>query len=409
MRIGEFAKKHGVTQDAIRHYLDMGLLVAEKSGGQYRFNEADSKDLDSIIDLKKLDFTLNEIQKILSIQRLSGTNTDVYRNQYLTFLEEKKKEIENEISRYDKVSLYLKDKIHKIKNEELNDRQNLGFPLTSLHILECPICHLTIDLSDGIIEKNMIIEANIQCECGYKGIVRNGIYIDETCVRTKMLNGNKMPSKEEYLDSSSHRYINFLYKGIASLIEYIKKYGQEPKYIIELDNCVGFFLLQYIETLPKDTVYILIDYDLNRITQLKKNLELYYNHNNFIFLCCDYHRLPIKKQSIDVAVDFWMTKTYAMGTGKLLVDKVFPLMKYNGLYTAAYPYFERDTKDNIKVSEEMKDYLNKNIILDKFKKSGISIMDTIDIGPVIEDNPFNIDTKGASIYQGILVGKKTSG
>lgn len=42
MRISEFAKKHKTTQDTIRHYLDMGLLISKKDGAHYRFNESDS-------------------------------------------------------------------------------------------------------------------------------------------------------------------------------------------------------------------------------------------------------------------------------------------------------------------------------------------------------------------------------
>ena len=90
VRIGEFAKKHRITQDTIRYYLDMGLLVSEKKGGQYKFTKADSEDMERIIELKSLDFSLIEIQKILTFQRLSGSNTDVFRNLYLPFLKNKK-------------------------------------------------------------------------------------------------------------------------------------------------------------------------------------------------------------------------------------------------------------------------------------------------------------------------------
>lgn len=118
MRIGEFAQKHSITQDTIRHYLDMGLLVAEKKGGQYKFSEADSKDVDKILELKQLDFSLIEIQKLLMFQRLSGANTDVSRNLYLSFLEEKKNEVANGLVKYNKMNTFIKDKILEIKAEQ---------------------------------------------------------------------------------------------------------------------------------------------------------------------------------------------------------------------------------------------------------------------------------------------------
>ena len=70
MKIGEFAKKHNITQDTIRHYLELGLLATEKKGGHYDFSESDSHDLIQIMELKNLSFSLNEIQRILTIQRI---------------------------------------------------------------------------------------------------------------------------------------------------------------------------------------------------------------------------------------------------------------------------------------------------------------------------------------------------
>ncbi len=406
MRIGEFAQKHDITQDAIRHYLDMGLLVAEKNGGQYKFNEADGKDLDKIMELKQLDFSLAEIQKVLTFQRLSGSNTDVFRNLYLSFLEEKKNEVTNELLKYDKMNDFLKDKIHKIRAEELKECKKLGFPMNSIGILVCPLCQHSLNVSNGTIEKNMIIAANIQCECGYEAIIKNGVYIDEIAVRTKMQNGKKMPTKEEYLEKSSYNYINFLYKGMASLIGYINKYHKEPKYIMELDNCVGFFLLQYIKYLPHDATYILIDYDKDRMMQLKKDLEMYYEHKNFIFLCCDFHRLPIINSSIDIMIDFGMTKNYAQETSEFLPEKVLPLLKQDGLYTASISYFGPNSKDNFKTEKEIKDYFNKEKMLKKLADSYLTEVELIDIGPVFEDNPYNMDIKGMELYQAAYAGKK---
>jgi DNA-binding transcriptional MerR regulator/SAM-dependent methyltransferase len=406
MRIGEFAQRHGVTQDTIRHYLDIGLLATEKKGGQYKFSEADSKDIEKIMELKLLDFSLTEIQKVLMFQRLSGANTDVFRNLYLSFLQEKKNEVANELLKYNKMDNFIKDKIQEIKAEDLKNGEKLGLPMNSIGVLVCPICHNSLNVSNGTIEKNMIIEANIHCECGYKAVIKNGIFIDEIAVRTKLQNGKKMPTKEEYLETSSPAHVNFLYKGMATLIEHIQNYGKEPKYILELDNCVGFFLMQYIKYLPGNSTYILIDYDIDRMTQLKKNLEMYYAHKNFIFLCCDFHRLPIANSSIDVAVDFCMTKTYAQSTGEFLLDEVLPLLKQDGLLVASNLYFGSNSKANFKLCPTIKDYFDKNKFLRKLANSCLAPVDIIDIGPILEDNPCNLDIKDIELYQVAYAGKK---
>ena len=32
MKIGEFSKKHDITHDKVRHYIDIGLLIPRKDG-----------------------------------------------------------------------------------------------------------------------------------------------------------------------------------------------------------------------------------------------------------------------------------------------------------------------------------------------------------------------------------------
>lgn len=406
MRIGEFAQKHDITQDTIRHYLDMGLLATEKKGGQYKFSEADSKDIDKIIELKQLDFSLIEIQKVLTFQRLSGANTDVFRNLYLSFLEEKKNEVTVGLLKYNKMNTFIKDKIQEIKAENLKNVEKLGFPMNSIGILACPICQHSLNVSEGTIAKNMIIDANIHCECGYKALIKNGIFIDETAVRTKTQNGDRMPTKEEFSANASHEYINFLYKGMASLIQYLNKYGKEQKHVMELNDCVGFFLLQYIKYLPSNSTYIVIDYDIDRIAQLKKNLEMYYEHKNFIFLCCDFDRLPIANSSIDTVVDYCMTRKYGESTGEFLLDRVLPLLKQDGLLVATHFYFGANSKTNFKLSSQIRDYYDKDKILRKLANSYLTPIDVIDIGPIIADNPYNMDIMGTELYQAVYAGRK---
>lgn len=408
MRIGEFAQKHGISQDTIRYYLDIGLLLAEKNGMQYKFSEADSKDLDKIIELKQLNFSLIEIEKILTFQRVSGTNTEIFRNLYLSFLEEKKTEVATELLKFNKINDYIKDKIHEMKTESLQERQLLGIPMSSLRIFTCPMCENYLDISEGTIERNMIIDAKIYCECGYKAVITHGVYIDESAVRTKLLNGKKMPTKEEYLASSPQNHMNFTYRGMASVIEYIRKYVKKPKYVLELDNCVGFLLLQYIKYLPPTTTYILIDYDKERITELKKNLEMYYEHKNFIFLCCDYDKLPIMKSSVDTIIDYGMVKSYAEETGEFLLERVLPLLRPEGILAMSYSHYPSKENAKLNLPPNLKEYLNKNRLMAKLSKLPLTPLEMIDIGPLVENHSFNDKGKAIERYQGTYVGKKTA-
>ncbi|MBV1758508.1 MAG: MerR family transcriptional regulator [Dethiosulfatibacter sp.] len=402
MRIGKFAERLNTTQDTIRFYIKRGLLVPPKVSGQYRFSEADCRDLERILELKEMHFSLTEIQKIITFQRLTGSNTEEFRRLYLSLLEEKNKKVSHELIKYNRLSNSIRDSIHKIKAEELENSNELGFPIHSLDLLSCPLCRENLMLSDGVIEKNMIMDANISCRCGYIASIRDGIFIDEETARTKLMHGKPMPTKEEYLESSSHKYINFLYQGMAGMIEMINKYTDEPKYILELENCVGFFLMQYIKYLPPKTTYILIDYDPERIIKLKKNLEMFYDHKNFIFLCCDLNKLPIIENSIDVALDFWMTNDYAKSHGEFLPKKGKAYLKHKGIWIGANPCFGDISSGKINNTEYQ--YYNKEKILKEFVSVGFEIIETDSFGPVIENNPYNSDLKDHALYQLIYAG-----
>ena len=115
MKIGKFAEKHNITQDTVRHYLDLELLVTEKSGGHYKFSDSDSRDIKKIIELKNLGFSLSDIQKIFAMQRISGENTNSFRKFYLSFLENKTKEVDNIVLNLNNLNSNLKEKIYEIE------------------------------------------------------------------------------------------------------------------------------------------------------------------------------------------------------------------------------------------------------------------------------------------------------
>ncbi len=353
MKIGKFAKKHDVTLDTIRFYMEKGLLVPSKKDSQYYFSEIDSANLEKIKKLKELGFSLSEIQRIFSFQRIGGTSTEVSRRLFLSLLEEKKERVSQEIEKLSNIYSSLNKSIEKLLKEEARHNKITGVPINSLNLLRCPSCYKALNISQGYIESNMVIDSEVSCSCGYFSEIREGIFIDPRANRTKLMNGRPMPSKEEYLETASMDQINYLHKGMTKLIELLIKYHDGSEYIMELNNCVGFFLLQYINYLPGDVVYILVDYDLERVKQIKKNLESYYHNKKFLFLCCDLHSIPLKKASIDIIIDYNMTKHYKEEHERWLIDIIEPFIKEKGFLGGIYSYSNPQRK-----AENREDILN---------------------------------------------------
>jgi hypothetical protein len=215
------------------------------------------------------------------------------------------------------------------------------------------------------------------------------------------MNGKRVPSKEEYLATSSTQYNNFLYKGMAALVEQINKYQEEPKYIVELDNCVGFFLMQYIKYLPPEATYILIDYDYERLENLKRDLENYYTHKNYIFLCCSYESLPLKNSFADIIIDYQMTNTYEELTGDKLYDVILPLLKTKKIICGVYSFYEEQSHRNIRV----KGLYNKETMQELLKNYKLNLVDSTDIGPFTEGLDSKRDMSKQHMVQGIYLCK----
>lgn len=64
MEIGEFSSKTGLSIDTLRYYDKIGLLVPEKINRRRFYNEYDLEKAAVIIQLKNLDFSLEEIRVI---------------------------------------------------------------------------------------------------------------------------------------------------------------------------------------------------------------------------------------------------------------------------------------------------------------------------------------------------------
>jgi len=74
MRIGEMAKKHGVTHRALRFYEDKGLLAPRREGSTRLYTRQDIARLKLILLGRKVGFPLREVKKMIDLYDPSGSN-----------------------------------------------------------------------------------------------------------------------------------------------------------------------------------------------------------------------------------------------------------------------------------------------------------------------------------------------
>lgn len=400
MKIGDFARKHKISIDTVRYYLNLQLILAEKSGSQYRFTDKDSEDMEEIIEFKQLKFSLSEIENMLTYKRLVGNKAKEFKSYFISSLEGKKQELNRNKEELDNALSYINRKIYEIESEEKN-LTILGLPIKALDILICPYCRSRIDLFEGSIEKNMIVSGKFGCECGNELIIHNGIFIDKNCIKEKII-----PTKAEYYEKTSSEFINFIFKSISISIDMINNDMESKEYIMELSNCSGFFLMNYLPNLKKDTTYIIVDNDLNKLKRFKRNLEINNHINNFLFICCDFDKLPIMDDSVDLIIDCFTTDIHGGSQGEILSKSYLPLLKFEKSYVGLHSYFDSNKRSIKNIPDKSRNYYNRETLIDMLEKSKLEQIDIRDNGPAEKGGQYNLYVEGNNYCNLIFHGKK---
>ncbi|MEG1661727.1 MAG: MerR family transcriptional regulator, partial [Clostridiales bacterium] len=97
MRIGQLAKKYQIAHSSIYYYMKLGLLIPMAEDKFYEFDDQCQKDLETIIKFKEMNFSLEEISAILSLQRLSPLADPEYVDSINRLLGKKFYELHHEI------------------------------------------------------------------------------------------------------------------------------------------------------------------------------------------------------------------------------------------------------------------------------------------------------------------------
>ena len=79
-----------ISQDTIRYYMELGLIVPGRHGNLYDFSGDSIEDIRWIHKLKEMGFLLKEIQKVLSLRRTSNWVEPQEIAEYLILLDKRK-------------------------------------------------------------------------------------------------------------------------------------------------------------------------------------------------------------------------------------------------------------------------------------------------------------------------------
>ncbi|PAB59092.1 MerR family transcriptional regulator [Anaeromicrobium sediminis] len=405
MRIGKFGQINNISKDTIRHYMDLGLIVPEKVGGQYDFDERCQNSLNRILDLKAMGFTLNEIKTIFTFRILGNLIPYEEEEYYKTIFMSKYENVIKDIENLTNIKNRLKKKIDEISKEKRKKKFTLGVHISTLNLLRCLKCNGKLVIVDGKIKDNQIIDGKLRCNCNEEYIIEDGILKIDGYYRESELNFLS-GYISEYINVTDSDYLDNVYKGIKWIDKKVDFNNFKSKVILELGSGFGFYLRNIYNKLSDDCVYIAVDHDLTRHRFLKSILERAECRKNIIFLCTDFLQIPIKNKSVDMLVDFAGTSNYSFEEEEFLLEHMEKYAKDNGYLIGSYILFKNFSMNSLIGEQYRKNFVMENVKANihnmGYKCIDDKVSDYVEEGGKYE----SFFVKGEKVYNYIFYGKR---
>ncbi|PGU90921.1 methyltransferase [Bacillus cereus] len=322
MKIGKFGEVNNISIDTVRHYMDLSLIIPEKKGGHYLFDEYCQADLELILHYKDLGFSLNEIKELFFYKNLAKSMNYEKDTFYQSLFKLKYDKMEQEIELLEKKRDKLKGVLHDLLLTNETSNSIIGIDLSVLHLLTCSKCSKKLILQDGIINSNQIIEGKLICNCGEEYIITSGII-----TAGKLFKANERTSLDDtisdYIHETDNAYLENMYREGAWAKKKLIHLDLNNKLILDIGSGLGFFLRNIYEELPEDCLYIAVDRDFNKLLFLKDVLA----RRNILFICADFLNIPIQNRSVDIVIDHSGTSNYSFEHDDFLLHELNPLFK----------------------------------------------------------------------------------
>jgi DNA-binding transcriptional MerR regulator len=407
MKIGKFAKKNNLTVDTVRYYVELGLLLPEKINNQFSFDEKCQKDLEEIINLKNMKFSISQIQSIFSVRRFTKIINDEELNYYISFFENKKNELLKEKKEIDKAIRNIDNKIVEIKNNYKEKNIEFGIPVNFLSNFSCPKCGKNLNLVKGSIENNQIFNGEFNCECGYKAEVIDGILVTETAETYTPENLEKDNPGNIFVKKTNMSFANLIYKGMSWIYKRLNQTDLSEKIILEIGTGSGFFLKKLIESLDDNSVYIALDNNLEFLKSAKKYLQAIGKRVNIVFIACDFKDIPLKNNITDILLDVYGTADDSLDKEFYPVRDTKHLLKQGGIWYGTYIHFNDNSKTLNTINRQSREKYKSDFIRKSFSNNGFEELETSFLGKATkfgESEPFIVD--GDTVYHWGFVCKK---
>ncbi len=383
MRTGDFAKKYCLSPNGVRYYVEQGLISPGIKNGQYDFDSNCIFDMDKIVRLKQMHFSLNEINKIFHLLRLAQYSNNQESHQiFMDIFVNKKEELHKEI-------LLIEESIEQIENYILHNDyirekgDESGIPIKCIDLLVCPKCKGSLSFLNTEIFKNQILAGQIRCECGYEARINNGILVGtqnsklnmEWCYLENLISEHSLDYIK--LETKAYYKVKEMFKGILKQTDLV---------IISSGGYAGGFICTYSDLFSEDTTFIIVDQYLDTLAHIKEQLGVLNTKFNILYLCDENFNFPLRDNSIDIFLDDFSSSEYIFYNSSYPADKISSLLNDKHYVGGAFSYYQKNAKTLKQITAEYPNADENLFTLSAFKshlnRKGIKIMKDGVIGSV---------------------------
>lgn len=371
MKIGKAAKKYGISKDNLYYYINYGLLVPPKSGTQYDFDEATQRDLETILELKDLDYSLADIHRILSLRRISGLDNPDDRRELLEMYTDQRERCNEKLRHLETVINKLDERILDLSYQTENKAKHTGLPLTMLNLLCCPHCGRPLKISDVSMDMKYIYEAELTCGCGgdgpgYRARVEDGILVTP----------NGYAGEQDKPDLTRELYKD-LPPALISLFESAYNYmtadlrGMDltGKVVMETYVNAWFFLHNHQRCFSPEGFYIVVDKFPETLRMYKDLIERESYDLPILYLADASKEYPLKPGCVDLHLDFFALNEHNFYSETFLPDELAPYMKPDAHFLGTYFYFDQGPRSLQAYLDAYPEASAANFSLDRFRRS----------------------------------------
>lgn len=320
MKIGLFAKKFNVSIDTIRYYTSLGFLIPTKKESHYEYDQTCEDDMTFITQLKSLHFTLNEIDNILKVKRVTLLRDLDDWERFVQLLVTKKDELALEITKLYEAMANIDSIIDSVHHKK-EEKAVTGISISLIPLLRCPVCSGSFQLQNTLIMQEWIVDAFVHCECGYQARIEGGILyapnLDDSIPNRAYLYEPKTVSEV------STELTRLMEKSGLFIYQLLKSYPLTNKVILEPSIDTFVLLPKYLHLLQDDALYIFCGSNEEMVKKLKGKITFINPRLKVLYIVNSSLHLPIACNSVDYMIDSLSFNDYA------LFHPVFPLTKLN--------------------------------------------------------------------------------